>query len=71
MGEQGGLAEGREVLLFLDPSGVPCWASLGLVFPLFLLLHKATHPGPPSGLRIQRKSEKSDADFAFTELVAK
>ena len=71
MGEQGGLADGREAVLFLDLSGVHCWASLGSVFTLFLFLHKATHPGPPSGLRITRKSKKSDSDFAFTELIAK
>ena len=71
MGEQGGLAEGWEVVLFLDPSGFHCWASLGSVFTLFLFLHKATHPGPPSGLMITWKSENSDADFAFTELVAR
>ena len=71
MGEQGGVAEGREVALFLDSSGVHCWASLRSVFTLFLFLHKTTHPGPPSGLRITQKSVKSESDFAYTKLIAK
>ena len=36
-----------------------------------ILLQKTTRPGLPSGLRITRKSEKSDSDFAYTKLIAK